>query len=54
MSCSVAKLIAETVSMNEIGVPVSTETARQIYVFEKSVSESMKIFAGSVLKFFFS
>lgn len=38
MSCSVAKLIAETVSMNEIGVPVSTETARQIYVFEKSVT----------------
>ena len=38
MSCSVAKLIAETVSMNEIGVPVPTETARQIYVFEKSVT----------------
>lgn len=38
MSCSVANLIAETISMNEIGVPVSTETARQIYVFERSVT----------------
>lgn len=38
MSCSVAKLIAETISRNEIGVSVSTETARQIYVFEKSVT----------------